>query len=123
MRTQKDRIFRVLAECGSHKTADEVFFACRQQGISVSLATVYRNLGLMAEAGELRRVPVRGKADVFDITPHEHCHKVCTVCGNVSDLDVGDIKTELKKRSGIAMVGFDLCVHYVCSHCQAEAQP
>lgn len=123
MRTQKDRIWQVLTDCGSHKTADEVYLACRRQGMSVSLATVYRNLGLMAQDGTIRRFSIPGKADIFDITPTEHCHKVCVGCGDVSDVDVGDIKAELEKRAGISIADFDLCVRYVCPRCQAAVAP
>ncbi len=98
-------------------TADEVYLACRQKGIGVSIATVYRNLGILVEEHVLRRVPVAGKPDCFDITVREHSHKVCTVCGKVSDADVGDLKDELMSRLGMPIDDYELCIRYVCPQC------
>ncbi len=124
MRSQKEEILQIIRESDRHMTADEIFLACRAKGIHLSLATVYRNLGIMADDHVLRRVPVSGKPDCFDKTVAVHGHKVCDICGEVSDIDVGDLRSELERRLGMPVTDYELCLHFICPSClKAAGQP
>lgn len=100
--------------------ADEIYLACRNRGINVSMATVYRNLSIMSEKSILRRIAIPGRPDCFDKTVSEHSHKICQICGEVSDIEVGDLKHELEKRAGISITDYDLCVRYICPLCRQQ---
>lgn len=118
MRPLSEEILQVVRSSERHMTADEIYLTCRARGINISMATVYRNLGILADANIIRRVSMPGKPDCFDVTLEEHGHKVCEVCGEISDVDVGDLKSELEKRLGITIVDYDLCLRYVCPACR-----
>ena len=53
---------------------------------NISLGTVYRNLSLLADLGEIQRLQVGDGVDHFDADTSRHYHVVCTECGSVTDL-------------------------------------
>lgn len=58
---------------------------------NLSLGTVYRNLTLLSDMGEILRLRVGDGVDHFDADTSEHYHFVCTECGSVIDLDMDSI--------------------------------
>lgn len=70
-----------------HPTATEIYEYIRQQYPSISLATVYRNLGDMAASGLLEKISFPDEPDRFEPMHHPHFHGICSVCGSVSDIN------------------------------------
>lgn len=103
-----------------HLTAEEIFMKAKQIQPSIAIGTVYRNLALMTEAGEIRRVVMPNAPDRFDrsLLPHEHL--ICQNCGKVSDISVSDLKDYLEKQAGIEILGYDLSLRYICDKCKKE---
>ena len=69
-----------------HPTADTVYMNVRQEIPNISLGTVYRNLMLLAETGELAKVDVGDGVVRFDPLTEDHSHFVCSACGRVLDI-------------------------------------
>lgn len=63
----------------------------REQFPNISLGTVYRNLALLSELGEIARISTGMGAERFDGNPQEHYHFICTECQCVSDLEMPEI--------------------------------
>ncbi|MFW2589489.1 Fur family transcriptional regulator Irr [Sagittula sp. SSi028] len=57
-----------------HVTAESLFAAAKDQGESVSLATVYNTLKAFCDAGLMQEVTVDGSRSYFDTNIHEHPH-------------------------------------------------
>ena len=76
---------RALAD---HPTADRVYDYIHTSHPKVSRATVYRNLSKLCRMGSVRRVKIPGSADRFDHNLTPHYHFICSVCGNLEDLDL-----------------------------------
>ena len=70
-----------------HPTADEVYADVKQQFPSISLGTIYRNLKLLIDIGEVVKVSNKDGKDRFDGTPEPHNHFQCMKCNRVTDLD------------------------------------
>lgn len=83
---QREAIKEFLAERKDHPTADTVYMGVRKEFPDISLGTVYRNLTLLAELGEIRRVNVGDGIDHFDPDTSVHYHFICNTCGCVQDL-------------------------------------
>lgn len=71
-----------------HPTADTVYMNVRQEYPNISLGTVYRNLSLLADLGEIRRLRLGDGVDHFDADTSMHYHFICTECGGVTDLSI-----------------------------------
>lgn len=100
---QRDLIKNFLMGRKDHPTADIIYMNVRQQLPNISLGTVYRNLTLLADIGEIQRLRVGDGVDHFDADISPHYHFVCTECGNVVDLQMDNIDS----INDIAGAGFD----------------
>lgn len=82
---QRESIKNYLRGREDHPTADMIYTGIRSEFPNISLGTVYRNLSLLAELGEIRRITTDG-ADRFDATLTPHSHFICRNCGCVLDM-------------------------------------
>ena len=88
---QREVIKEFLKTRKDHPTADTVYMNVREQYPNISLGTVYRNLTLLADIGEIQRLRVGDSVDHFDADVSPHYHFVCTECGSVIDLEMDSI--------------------------------
>ena len=85
---QRDSILEFLAIRKDHPTADTVYMNVRRSFPNISLGTVYRNLTLLADIGEISRIRLGDGVDHFDYDTSPHSHFICSECGEVFDLDM-----------------------------------
>jgi len=88
---QREAIKDFLSTRKDHPTADVVYMNVKKDYPNISLGTVYRNLTLLADTGEILRIRVGDGTDHFDSTTASHYHFVCNSCGKVLDLDVEEL--------------------------------
>lgn len=88
---QRDAIMEYLHSTTSHPTAETVYENVREQMPNISLGTVYRNLNMLAESGDILRLSCGGTCDRYDGNPMQHYHFLCRECGNVSDLEMSGL--------------------------------
>ena len=82
---QRESIKRYLCEREDHPTADMIYTSIRREFPNISLGTVYRNLSLLTELGEIRKIQADGP-DRFDAKTEPHSHFICRKCGCVLDV-------------------------------------
>lgn len=87
---QRESIKEFLMGRTDHPTADTIYDNVRLVYPNISLGTVYRNLSLLSDIGEIQKLPSFGGVDRFDGRTDPHCHFMCTSCGQVSDIDCDD---------------------------------
>ena len=93
---QRELIKNFLMERCDHPTADIVYRNVRQQNPNISLGTVYRNLTLLADLGEIQRLRLGDGTDHFDADTSPHYHFICKECGCVQDLQMDNIDSILE---------------------------
>jgi Fur family ferric uptake transcriptional regulator len=83
---QRTIILEELRKVAVHPTADEIYAIVRRRLPRISLGTVYRNLDLLAEQGEISKIESAGNSKRFDgnIRPHQHVR--CQKCGRMADI-------------------------------------
>lgn len=89
---QREMIKDFLMTRRDHPTADVVYTNVRRQNPNISLGTVYRNLSLLADLGEIQRLRLGDGTDHFDADTSPHYHFICTKCGQVIDLKMESIE-------------------------------
>ena len=101
---QRESIKENLLHRTDHPTADMIYEDIRRVFPNVSLGTVYRNLALLSDLGEINRLPSLVGADRFDgrISPHHHF--TCRVCGQILDME-DRITDELMREAGKQFAG------------------
>lgn len=123
---QRDVIRDFLMGRKDHPTADMVYQHVRRENPNISLGTVYRNLTLLADRGEIRRIRVGDGADHFDADVSPHYHFVCTECGGVSDLEMDSIDsiTEIAGANFDGRIDGHVTYFYgTCGSCIKKAIP
>lgn len=88
---QRECIKQFLASRHDHPTAETVYLNVKQDFPNISLGTVYRNLSLLTELGEIQKISTGISPDRFDGNPAPHYHFFCRKCGCVMDLDMEGI--------------------------------
>lgn len=86
---QRESIKKYLDSHQTHPTAETVYQDLRKEFPNISLGTVYRNLNLLADMGEIKRVSSGYGPDHYDGNVTPHCHFICTKCNRVLDIDIG----------------------------------
>ena len=106
---QRESIKEFLMSRKDHPTADMVYENMKNIYPNISLGTVYRNLSLLADIGEIQKLASYGGADRFDARTDEHCHFMCTECGRVSDLESEGFDRLLKQaEDNFGAAGWEL---------------
>ena len=78
---QRDAIIKFLMTRKDHPTADMVYMNIKEEFPKISLGTVYRNLALLSERGEILKLSYEGGSDHYDACTDPHYHFVCQECG------------------------------------------
>lgn len=88
---QRECIKQFLVNRYDHPTAETVYLNVKKEFPNISLGTVYRNLSLLAELGEIQKISTGIGPDRFDGNPNPHYHFFCNQCGSVIDLEMDGI--------------------------------
>jgi len=83
---QRKVILEELRKLSTHPTADELYELVRRKMPHISLATVYRNLGLMSKSGTVLKLSAGGGQARYDGDTSRHEHVRCVVCGRIADV-------------------------------------
>ncbi len=88
---QREAIKTFLMSRTDHPTADTVYTCLRQTYPNISLGTVYRNLSLLEQLGEISKISTGTGAEHYDANMTQHQHFICTNCHRVYDIQIGNI--------------------------------
>jgi len=82
---QRQAILAAIRSRGGHSTADQIHETVRLKHPRISLGTVYRNLTILCDQGEIREVNTDAGSARFEIAGDLHYHLVCRKCGDIED--------------------------------------
>lgn len=122
---QREAILAAVRGTTCHPTADAVYAEVRTRIPGISLGTVYRNLRVLVEAGELLAIEGGGGLSRYDGCAESHYHFRCDVCGRVIDVDEpvdAGLDERVSTRTGLAIRCHSLEFRGVCSECQARSR-
>ena len=124
MRTQnhsrkREAILEKIRSTKTHPTAEWVYGQLKSEIPDLSLATVYRNIHLFQERGDIISIAtVKGK-ERFDGDIHSHAHFICKHCSAVVDVDEAPQSRAKKQLQsfGFEVERVDFIVHGTCKDC------
>jgi len=116
---QREAILRELRSRHDHPTADMLYHKLREDYPRISLGTVYRNLALLCELGEIRKITCGDGIERYDGFVGAHDHFVCTRCGKV--IDIEQVVKEIPPSSTASEIGsiesHSLIYYGMCKDC------
>ncbi len=89
---QRELIRNALKGRTDHPSAETIYAELKPQYPHLSLGTVYRNLMLLKNLGEIQSIDIGDGITHFDYDIMPHAHFLCTRCGRISDIKVRDIE-------------------------------
>lgn len=119
---QRRVILKALMGVTSHPTAQEVYEMARQELPRLSLGTVYRNLDVLTQRGEIRRLANGGDQARYDGNAAPHHHVRCVECGSVFDaheVSVPELDA-VREVAGCRVIGYNLEFVGRCASCAAR---
>lgn len=104
-----------------HPSAEMLYSSLKPEHPDLSLGTVYRNLAMFVQDGNIVSVGCVAGQERYDgnVTPHPHF--ICSVCGRVLDLTSLDIASgldgQVERETGARVTGHSLSFSGVCADC------
>ncbi|MCL2126543.1 MAG: transcriptional repressor [Oscillospiraceae bacterium] len=117
---QRALVLETVRELQHHVTADEIYMAINKRHPDISRGTVYRNLNLLSDIGDIRKVEMPGGAALYDHIGDRHYHARCVRCGKVFDVEmeyIADLENSIVDTHGFVFTGHDIIFKGVCSSC------
>lgn len=122
MTSLNQNILNMVRNSSGHLTAEEAFLLAKKSNIDVSVASIYRILGKLADEGFIRRIAISDGPDIFDKTLENHEHLICSKCGKIKDVNIGNLMNKLVKETGIEIEDYDLTLKYICEECKQKGK-
>ncbi len=117
----------MLTQLDGFRSAQEIHAAMRARGDHVGLATVYRNLVLMAETGEVDVLTREdGEQVYFRCSRQHHHHLVCRSCGHAIEITGPAVERwadALAEQHGYTNISHTLEVFGLCPKCSLTVPP
>lgn len=124
MTRQRSVILEELRRVDTHPSADELYIMVRKRLPRVSLGTIYRNLEILAESGEIRRIDSGSCLKRFDGTTAPHYHIRCVRCDRIVDANVElklDIDEYIQRLTDFHILGHHVEFLGLCPRCRPQA--
>lgn len=123
MTRQRKTILNMLKRRKDHPTASELYLEVREEIPQVSLGTIYRNLNVLRDLGEVQEININNKFKRYDGNPQQHYHFYCLECSRVYDLK-GFYQEELDRifseKNPHQIMGHNADFFGTCAHCIEE---
>ncbi len=120
---QREKILELLKDTKDHPSADEVYEKIREIFPSISLGTVYRNLGVLHEQGLVNRIMHAAGPDRFDADMYIHSHFYCERCGIIYDIKEDALTMQTGNLLSGHKVNKQTTSYYgICSNCLKKSQ-
>lgn len=120
-------LLRIVCDIEGHFHPYHVLDLLREQGYSLSLTTVYRNLSLLVQAGIIRKTSLSDESG-FGGTRYEHVwdhehhdHLVCSRCGRTIEFTYPAIEVlqeAVAKEHGFTLENHHLELTGICPECR-----
>jgi len=122
MTRQRQVILEELRATDQHPSADALHERVKKKLPRISLGTIYRNLEILTELGEIQTIALAGSLKRFDGIPHNHYHMRCMRCDRLVDapMDVVDsLERVLQEKTEFRVLSHQLEFIGICPDCQA----
>ena len=118
-------VHRHVKQGDRHVTPEQIHAELATELPSLSQATVYGTLDLLAELGLVRRVATPRGMTTYDSRVEEHQHAICRVCGRVEDVEAVAGATRAiaaAEAAGFKVAHAQLTLSGLCAVCAAAGR-
>jgi Fur family ferric uptake transcriptional regulator len=118
---QRRAVLNAIARCEGSFTAVELYDLARKREPGLSLATVYRTIGLLKRTDAVRPLAGSERGEYIRCSPGHHHHLICLTCGSVEETELcaAPPEAELRERHGFTPISHEVDVYGTCAGCRA----
>lgn len=120
MTEQRRIVYEIVMNACNHPTAEQIYMEAKRIKPDIAMGTVYRNLGILSENGQILHIPIIDGPDRYDKTLSPHEHMLCTGCGQVVDAHISDLRQLLAEQSGLDIGSYELNLKGICPLCKGR---
>lgn len=126
MTRQRQAVLEELEDLDDFRSAQQIYEHLHRSGHKVGLATVYRNLQSLTEAGEVDVLRAADGECLYRLCGDRghHHHLVCRNCGHTEEVAPREFETwvtEVAAEHGYTAVEHSIVIFGLCAECTAEA--
>jgi len=107
----------------SHLSADEIHNNLIKKDENIGLATIYRVLTQLEEAGLIQKNHFDDNSSSYEIKKQHHDHLICTVCGKIvefTDNDLEELQEKISKRYNFVLDTHVMTLFGICSNGECD---
>jgi len=118
---KRDAILQAIRSTDCHPSAEWIYNKVKPIHPDISLGTVYRNLALFEQTGEVVAVATVDGQKRYDATADTHTHFICECCNSVIDVETpqpfSEMYKALSKEHGLKADHHSLTFYGKCDKC------
>ncbi|THB64719.1 MAG: transcriptional repressor [Desulfovibrio sp.] len=119
---QRVAIIEAIVTHNSHPSAEQIHEMIVPSFPTTSLATVYKTIHLLKDAGEILELGFSDTGSRFDgRKPYPHPHLICSQCGAIADVDLDDfprLVTSIAEKSDFLVHNHRFDIFGLCADCK-----
>jgi len=124
---QREQVLDIFLKTEKHLTIDDLYQHVRKKYPKVGLATVYRAMRVMCDAGLAREVDFGDGVRRFehDYGHQHHYHLVCTKCGRAIEVvgpEIEKLLERLAKKYNFTPIRHSIKIFGTCSRCKRKVK-
>jgi len=122
---QRQAILDMINTSERHWDADELARSLSDSGQSIGIATVYRGLATLEEAGLIESIQLADKKRYERADKAHHDHMICTACGSIEEFahaTIESLQLSVAAEKGFAVSGHQLVMFGLCRKCTQGEQ-
>jgi Fur family transcriptional regulator, ferric uptake regulator len=122
---QRRLVLDILQDSREHLDAETLYERAKARDARISLATVYRSLALLKEAGLVQEYHLgknHGHFETIQASPHHHF--TCIQCGQVSEFEapqISEMAVRLCESQGLQVLRINLHLSGYCTNCHTSS--
>ena len=120
---QRQSICNEMCATDEHRDAEEIYLSLRNEGMSVSRATVYRTIDVLVKNNLVRKLELGdGRARYehkMDLEHHDHL--ICVQCGKIEefmDETIEEIQEKIVNDLGFKLIRHIHQLFVICNNCR-----
>ena len=124
--SQRRLLLEVLTECEDHVDAEAIYALAKKRDPNISLATVYRTLKMLKEAGivQERHLDREGQKHHYEMAAKAHYHFTCLECGQVIEFEsplIKQVSDDLAEELHVEVVHTRVNLDGYCPDCKQKS--
>jgi len=122
---QRQAMLDMINQSNTHWDAELLARALSDAGYSIGIATIYRGLTALEEAGLIHAIHLGDKKRYERSDKAHHDHLICRVCGNIEEFyepQIEQCQQQVADAYQFRMQGHQLLIFGMCHECVQQGE-